>query len=373
MDKKLKLWNPNAAANWSLIFSPIFGGWVHAKNWRELGQKDKAQESMLWVYVTLASLVVRLFTGWGAEFLILVLWYFLSAKAQVKFLRENNISYEKKTWDKPLAIGFLGWVIYLLAHFTFPALASAPPTPPAPSTYLLRDTPPAPPAYLLRDTPPAPAPPAPTPPALTPDKQATTAVSAPDFAATKKAAESGDATAQFNLGKMYESGQGVPQDYADAMKWYRLAADQGYAKAQINIGVMYDNGQGVPQDYAEAMKWYRLAADQGFAAAQYNLGVMYAIGQGVPQDDAEAAKWYRLAADQGHAAAQFNLGVMYANGQGVPQDYAESYAWFSVAAAGGDADAANNREIAAGELTPEQLSQGQKRATELFEKISGGK
>ena len=69
--------------------------------------------------------------------------------------------------------------------------------------------------------------------------------------------------------------QGVPQDYAEAVKWYRLAAEQGDAVAQYNLGVMYDNGQGVPQDYAEAVKWYRLAAEQGYAHAQRNLGVMY--------------------------------------------------------------------------------------------------
>jgi len=136
---------------------------------------------------------------------------------------------------------------------------------------------------------------------------------------------------------------------------------------------MCDNGQGVPQDVAEAVKWYRLAADQGYAMAQYNLGVMYDNGQGVPQDDAEALKWYRLAADQGQADAQFNLGVMYYNGQGVPKDLIEAYAWSFIAAAGGDADAANIRDVVAGELTPEQLAEVLKRATELFGKISSGK
>ena len=93
----------------------------------------------------------------------------------------------------------------------------------------------------------------PTPPAPTPDKQATTAVSAPDFAATKKDAESGDAEAQFRLGGLYDTGRGVPQDDAEAMKWYRLAADQGHAMAQHNLGGMYHLGQGVPQDYAEVI------------------------------------------------------------------------------------------------------------------------
>ena len=95
----------------------------------------------------------------------------------------------------------------------------------------------------------------PTPPAPTPDKPATSAVTAIDFAATKKAAEGGDAIAQFNLGAMYDNGQGVPQDVAEALKWYRLAADQGQADAQFNLGVMYYNGQGVPKDLIEAYAW----------------------------------------------------------------------------------------------------------------------
>ena len=66
-------------------------------------------------------------------------------------------------------------------------------------------------------------------------------------------------------------------------------------QAQYNLGVMHYDGEGVPQDYAEAVKWYRLAADQGYANAQYNLGVMCRDGHGVPQDGAEGVKWYRLA------------------------------------------------------------------------------
>jgi len=56
-------------------------------------------------------------------------------------------------------------------------------------------------------------------------------------------------------------------DYAEAMRWYRIAADQGSAEAQFEIGVLYDTGQGVAQDAAEAMRWYQRAADQGFAPA----------------------------------------------------------------------------------------------------------
>ena len=87
---------------------------------------------------------------------------------------------------------------------------------------------------------------------------------------------------------------------------------KGHAGAQSNLGAMYIQGKGVSQDYAEVVRWWRLAADQGYASAQVNLGVMYGTGEGVPEDDAEAVRWYRLAADQGHAGAQYEFGNMYA-------------------------------------------------------------
>ena len=141
---------------------------------------------------------------------------------------------------------------------------------------------------------------------------------------------------------MYANGEGVPQDYGEGVRWYRLAADQGFASAQYNLSGMYLNGRGVPQDDGEAVRWHRLAADQGHASAQVSLGSMYASGEGVPQDDGEALHWYRLAADQGYAGAQFNIGIMYANGEGVPQDYGEGVRWYRLAADQGFASAQYN-------------------------------
>ena len=80
--------------------------------------------------------------------------------------------------------------------------------------------------------------------------------------ALRDLAEQGDASAQNNLGLLYDLGTGVPQDHAEAVKWYRMAAEQGHADAQYNLSVMYNNGKGVPQDYSEAVKWLRKAADQ---------------------------------------------------------------------------------------------------------------
>ena len=61
---------------------------------------------------------------------------------------------------------------------------------------------------------------------------------------------------------MYANGQGVKQDYAEAVRWYRKAAEQGHAGGQCNLGVMYENGRVLKQDHAEAVRWYRKAADK---------------------------------------------------------------------------------------------------------------
>jgi uncharacterized protein len=95
---------------------------------------------------------------------------------------------------------------------------------------------------------------------------------------------------------MYAHGQGVPQDYAAAASWYRKAAEQGNAMAQYNIGVMYEDRQGVPQDHAAAMSWYRKAAEQGYVDAQINLGILYSMGEGVSRDYVIAHMWFSLAA-----------------------------------------------------------------------------
>jgi TPR repeat protein len=71
---------------------------------------------------------------------------------------------------------------------------------------------------------------------------------------------------------MYYRGEGVPQDYAEALRWYGKSADQGYARAQYNLGHMHYHGQGVRQDHAEAFLLYRKAADQGDEYALRALG-----------------------------------------------------------------------------------------------------
>jgi TonB family protein len=104
-------------------------------------------------------------------------------------------------------------------------------------------------------------------------------------AGTAIAASMEDGQTAYNMG-----------DYKTALEVWRPLAEEGNARAQNNLGVMYENGKGVPQNIAEAVKWYRLAAEQGYGGAQNNLGLIYAIGRGIQRDPIRAYMWFSLAA-----------------------------------------------------------------------------
>jgi TPR repeat protein len=92
-------------------------------------------------------------------------------------------------------------------------------------------------------------------------------------------------------------------DYDKALTDIQFLAHGGEPRAQYDLGLMYDKGQGVPQNDAEAMRWYERAAEQGEPRAQYNLGLMHLNGQGVPPDVVKAYFWVSLSASQGNAHA----------------------------------------------------------------------
>jgi TPR repeat protein len=87
-------------------------------------------------------------------------------------------------------------------------------------------------------------------------------------------------------------------------------AEQGVASAQYNLALMYANGEGVPENDAEAVKWFRKAAEQGDADAQHNLGYMYANGEGVPENDIRAYVWWSMAKTQGDTDAATNIDIL---------------------------------------------------------------
>jgi uncharacterized protein len=166
----------------------------------------------------------------------------------------------------------------------------------------------------------------------------TCGLSALDFQETKKLAEGGDASAQYNLGTMYFNGAGVPQDYKEGVKWYKMAAEQGNALAQCALGVIYGyNGNGVSKDWKEAVKWYRMSAKQGNARAQYHLG------------------------------------IRYFSGSGVPKDYKQAYAWYSIAKTNGNEDAGENLDLLTKEMTKDQIADAQSLSTEIYNRIEANR
>ena len=121
----IRLWNPNAASCLSLFFTPVFGAWVHAVNWRSLGENDKARQSMKWVWGILFFLLGDLMIDISGQsfsipsityLVILLLWYFCLGKSQIKHVKTKQTVYTKKSWMRPVAYGFLGYVsIFIFA------------------------------------------------------------------------------------------------------------------------------------------------------------------------------------------------------------------------------------------------------------------
>ena len=162
----------------------------------------------------------------------------------------------------------------------------------------------------------------------------------PDAKKITQLAEQGDAEAQYELGRMYFLGKGMPRNATKALEWYQKAAEQGNALAQNELGNLYSAGLLVRKDDSEAAKWYQKAAEQGIANAQYNLGYLYDWGQGgLSRNRVEAIKWYKKAAEQGNGEASFRLGDMYEYGHGVGKSIQEAIAWYKKAAEQGNIEA----------------------------------
>lgn len=132
------LWNPNAAASWSLFLSPIFGAVLHMKNWQALGETEKARQSKVWVIVCIAFFAVLAIAavllpeskgvdlGFRAgAFGLLIAWYTQSARPQARHIAGRfGTSYPKRGWGKPLLYALLCFLGYLVVVFVFALIAA---------------------------------------------------------------------------------------------------------------------------------------------------------------------------------------------------------------------------------------------------------
>ena len=130
-------------------------------------------------------------------------------------------------------------------------------------------------------------------------------------------AENDIARAQVRVATMLLQGRGVAPSKALAREWFlkalspvQLAVARGEAWAQSDYGDYFADGIAIPQDFRQAVIWYRRSAEQGYSPAQANLGLMHMHGSGVPPDWNEAIEWFRMAAAQGNYAAQENLRLL---------------------------------------------------------------
>jgi tetratricopeptide (TPR) repeat protein len=164
-----------------------------------------------------------------------------------------------------------------------------------------------------------------------------------DYSASRKqferAVSLGNTAAMNAVALFYRDGYGVPQDYAEARRWYEESAAAANSPiAMNNIGNFYENGSGVTQDYAEARRWYEKAvAAAGSPVGMTNIGSFYENGRGVTQDYAEAQRWYEKAAAGGNSSAMVHLGDMYKDGRGVAKSVADARTWYEKAVIAGSA------------------------------------
>lgn len=91
----------------------------------------------------------------------------------------------------------------------------------------------------------------------------------------RQSANQGNNEAQYKLGKMYKTGEGVDMDAFKAIEWFTKSAEQNNAKAQYELGMSYESGYSVPQDYSKAIELLKKSAEQNNAEAQYELGYMF--------------------------------------------------------------------------------------------------
>jgi len=103
---------------------------------------------------------------------------------------------------------------------------------------------------------------------------APTTVASGGLESIRKLAEQGDATAQFSVGARYATGEEVPQDYSEAVRWFSMAAEQGHIAAQATLGAYYWVGRGVPEDLVKAYFWSVLAQAGGDEASKYRVALL---------------------------------------------------------------------------------------------------
>lgn len=163
-----------------------------------------------------------------------------------------------------------------------------------------------------------------------------------DIATIRVQAEDGLASAQYNLGRMYELGLRIAADKSKALEWYEKAAAQGYADAEYRLGIALLYGINVQQDEAAGNKWLALAARHGHSVAKKLVGTDAVSTVARQRDTSIAVKWYLERAIDGDAVAAESLGRIFEYGWGARKNLQEASNWYQRAVALGKGSAAES-------------------------------
>ena len=152
-------------------------------------------------------------------------------------------------------------------------------------------------------------------------------------------ANAGDADAQYNLGILYENGEGVEKNEKEAFKLYLKAAEQNDRDAQYAVGRCYKDGIGTIKNRKFAKGWFKKAAEAGHIKAQAD----YAFYLHLDRDYKQAFEYYNKSANAGNSYAQLRVGEYYIWGyRVVDKDYKKAIEWFEKSAEGGNTTALLN-------------------------------
>ena len=147
-----------------------------------------------------------------------------------------------------------------------------------------------------------------------------------------RAAEDGDANAQYKLGRMYSQDNRYQKDIKKAMYWYKKAAAQNQKDAALALGELYYYGIETDRNNHLAYTYFNQADTLGNYEASYCLGEMYEKGVGVNKNLQTAFSYYKKAADKGNLAkAMFKTGTMLYYGQGCTKDIAKGNNYIKLA------------------------------------------
>ena len=168
----------------------------------------------------------------------------------------------------------------------------------------------------------------------------------------KSAATNGDRIAQYQLGLTHLEAK----RNAEAVRLIRLSANQGLAAAQYRLAKLYESGIGVEQNLATAMRLLKQAANNGNRIAMHDYGHYFATGTAMDAPDfSAAANWFLKAAERGVLDSQFNLGVLYQEGSGVTKSLTDSYVWYAIAGAQGDELAVQRTQLLERQMSADEL------------------